>query len=127
MANEQNLLPGGTYKFTDEDREKARKSRLENLSKRKTFREVFDALLSRDFKSQTGETVSGVEAIAMRVFQSAMEGNLESVKIIRDSVGEKPIEKVMVSDVDPEVIKEVEEAVLGYENDEDTGDNIPAE
>lgn len=130
MANKNPDTSGlRPYRFTDEDREKAKKALHEKVTKRKTFREVFDALLSQEYTTKDGDRVTGVEMAAMKVMEQIMvNGNMEAFKIARDTVGEKPVEKVMVADVDPDVISEVEQAVLGEMsngNDTDAGSDIP--
>lgn len=129
MANEKNLKPC-EYQFTDDDRRKATRVRQENLKKKQTFREIFDALLSETYDTEAG-TVTGKELAAMQVIKQVLEdGNLEAFKIARDTIGEKPVDKVMVADVDPDVISEVEQAVLGDKsngNDTDAGSYIPKE
>lgn len=122
MANEQNLRPS-EYKFTDEDRKKATRVRQENLKKRKTFAQAFDAYLSSQFKQEDGTVLSGTELIAKTVIDRAKEGDLKAFELIRDTVGEKPIDKVAKVDITPEVRNEVEELVEKYETgngDQDT-------
>ena len=45
------------------------------------------------------------------LFRSALNGNVKAFETIRDTIGEKPVEKVVMSEVDPNVISEVEEMV----------------
>lgn len=122
MANEQNLRPS-EYKFTDEDREKARRVRQENLKRRKTFSEIFDAWLTTDHKDKNGNKMNGAEALAQAVLAKAVKGDLKAFELIRDTVGEKPIDKVAKVDITPEVRNEVEALVEKYETghgDQDT-------
>lgn len=122
MANEQNLRPS-EYKFTDEDRRKATKVRQENLKRRKTFSEIFDAWLTGDHKDKNGNEMNGAEALAQAVLAKAVKGDLKAFELIRDTVGEKPIDKVAKVDITPEVRNEVEALVEKYETghgDQDT-------
>ena len=41
-----------------------------------------------------------------------MTGNVRAFEVLRDTVGQKPVEKIMVAEVDQTVIDEVERAVL---------------
>ena len=45
-----------------------------------------------------------------------MKGDVRAFETLRDTVGQKPIEKVMTVDVDPAIVKEVEKAVLDDSN-----------
>ena len=108
--NEQNLKPCG-YKFTDEDRKKAKRARQENLLKKKAFSEIFDALLGKTVKDKKGEKITVAEAMAMKMIEKAIRGDTKAFEVVRDTSGQKPVEKVVMSEVDPNVINEVEEMV----------------
>ena len=45
--------------------------------------------------------------------KKALKGDVKAFEVLRDTAGEKPIDKVMVADVDQSVIDEVEEMVKG--------------
>ena len=110
--NEQNLKPSG-YKFTDEDRKKAKRARQENLLKKKAFSEIFDALLGKTVKDKKGEEITVAEAMAMKMVEKAMKGDTKAFEVVRDTNGQMPVQKVVMSEVDPNVISEVEEMVTG--------------
>lgn len=114
MANEQNLRPS-EYKFTDEDRRKATKARQENLKRRKTFSDIFEAFLDTDLVDKKGTKMKGVEALGMKVVEKAMKGDLKAFELIRDTIGEKPVEKIAKVDISTEVRAEVEALANDYE------------
>lgn len=111
MANEKNLRPG-EYKFTEEDRKKALEKRLENSKNRQSFREIFDALLGKKVKGKDGQEITIAEAMAMKQVEKALKGDPKAFEISRDTAGEKPVDKVMIAELDQSVIDEVERAVL---------------
>ena len=74
----------------------------ESRRKRKQLREELLALLS------TGNTQKN---ISLALIDQALNGNVKAFETIRDTIGEKPVEKVVMSEVDPNVISEVEEMV----------------
>ena len=103
MANEQNLKPVSSKK---EARERGRKGGLasvESRRKRKTLKEELLLMLSE------GETQ---QSVTLALIEKAMSGDTKAFEVIRDTIGEKPIDKVMVADVEPSVIAEVEAMVL---------------
>ena len=103
MANEQNLKPVSSKK---EARERGRKGGLasvESRRKRKTLKEELLLMLSE------GETQ---QSVTLALIEKAMSGDTKAFEIIRDTIGEKPIDKVMIADVEPSVIAEVEAMVL---------------
>ncbi len=103
MANEQNLKPVSSKK---EARERGRKGGLasvESRRKRKTLKEELLLMLS------DGETQ---QSVTLALIEKAMSGDTKAFEVIRDTIGEKPIDKVMIADVEPSVIAEVEAMVL---------------
>ena len=103
MANEQNLKPVSSKK---EARERGRNGGLasgEARRKRKTLKEELLLILSE------GETQ---QSVTLALIEKAMSGDTKAFEVIRDTIGEKPIDKVMIADVEPSVIAEVEAMVL---------------
>ena len=103
-GNPQNLKPLNTR--TKEERSKISskvgKRSGESRRKRKALREELLALLS------AGNTQKN---ISLALIDQALNGNVKAFETIRDTIGEKPVEKVVMSEVDPNVISEVEEMV----------------
>lgn len=111
MANNENLMRPTECLTAEERRErasKAGKASGEARRARRTLKEELIALLS-DGDIQ--------ERISVALIKEAMNGNnagsvTKAFEVIRDTVGEKPTEKIMIADVDRSVIDEVEKAVL---------------
>jgi hypothetical protein len=103
-GNPQNLVPVNTRSKEDQRkiRSKAGKKSGEVRRKRKQLREELLALLS------AGNTQKN---ISLALIDQALNGNVKAFETIRDTIGEKPVEKVVMSEVDPNVISEVEEMV----------------
>lgn len=112
MANEQNLRPG-EYKLSQEEAKKGGKASGEARRAKRDLRLALEALLEKEWTDKSGNKLTGTEAITAKLFEQAMKGNIRAFETLRDTVGQKPVEKVMVADVDPAVIDEVEKAVLG--------------
>ena len=85
MANEQNLRPIRDSKVARELQEKSVKKRKENQLARKTFRESLLLLLEKD---DTQNKIN--EALLLK----ALNGDTKAFEVIRDTVGEKPVDKV---------------------------------
>lgn len=56
--------------------------------------------------------MQGVEAIAVKVFKQAMDGDMKAVQFLRDTVGEMPIQRVEVDTIDPQAREEMD-SLLG--------------
>lgn len=117
MPNPENLEKGKDTQFqTGEEQAKtAREGGIasgEARRKKRDIRLALEMLLEKEFKDRSGNTVTGAEAIAAKQFEKAMKGDTRAFEVVRDSSGQKPVDKVMIADVDPAVIDEVERAVL---------------
>ena len=110
MANEQNLKTP----TSSEARENGKKGGIasgEARRRKKLLRECLEELLEKDITDRSGNTMTGAEAMAVKVFQQALKGDLKAFEIVRDTAGQKPVEKVVVSEIDIDVIDEVERMV----------------
>ena len=116
MANEQNLVRGeDAHKLTVEEASKGGRASGESRRKKRDLRQALEALLERDYTDKNGKTLSGTEAITAKLFEQAMKGNIKAFETIRSTVGQDPVQKVMVADVEQSVVDEVERMVLENE------------
>ena len=116
MANEQNLVKGGeAHKLTAEEASKGGKRSAEVRRAKKDLRQALEMLLERDYSDKNGNVLSGAEALSAKLFEQAMKGNVKAFETIRGTVGQDPVQKVMIAEVEQEVIDEVERAVMGSE------------
>ncbi|MBO5701332.1 MAG: hypothetical protein J6S71_02730 [Clostridia bacterium] len=121
MANEQNLKP---VKSKSEARERGSKGGIASGKARrdkKLLRDCLEILLERAEKIEIdgkNKNLTGAEILALTAFRKAMNGDIKAMEFVRDTAGQKPAEKVIVADVDPSVIDEVERMV--FSDDDDT-------
>jgi hypothetical protein len=97
MANEENLRTP----TTEEAREIGRKGGIasgEARRRRKTLKEELLLLLEQ------GDTQ---EKISLSLIAEAMKGNVKAFETIRDTVGEKPVDKVQANVSYEDSLKEV--------------------
>lgn len=88
MANEQNLKPVRT---TSEARKRGKAGGIRSgqvRAERKTLKEELLLLLSQ------GNTQ---EKISLALIQKALNGDTKAFEVIRDSIGEKPVDKVQAT------------------------------
>ena len=114
MANKKNLIPNNE-RTPNELREQCRKGGIasgEARREKRDLKKAIEILLETDIKNKNGEIKSGAEVIALAQFQKALKGDTRAFEVLRDTAGQKPIEKVMVADVEQSVIDEVEKAVF---------------
>ncbi len=109
MANEENLKKGKATQFKSGEEaarngKKGGEASAKARAERKTLKEELLLLLSE------GDTQKKVSAALIK---KAKSGNVKAFEVLRDTIGEKPMEKIITSSVDPETIAEVEKMVLG--------------
>ena len=111
MANEQNLRPS-EHKFTQEEHKRGGIRSGEVRRQKRDLRIALEMLLEKEFTDGQGNKLTGTEVITAKLFEQAMKGNVKAFETLRDTVGQKPVEKVMVAEVEQDVIDEVEQAIL---------------
>lgn len=116
MANEQNLKPC-EHKFTQEEAKKGAKNSAKSRRDKKMLKDCFELLLEGK-REMDGKTLTGAQAMALTLFEKALGGDVKAAEFVRDTAGQKPVDKVIIADVDPTVIDEVESMVLGDDDAE---------
>ena len=114
MANEQNLKTP----TPSEARKNGKKGGVASGKSRrakKSLREAMQILMDTDLTGKDGKKITGTEAMAAKAFQEALKGDWKAWELVRDTAGQKPVDRVMVADVEPSVIAEVEAMVNGTE------------
>jgi hypothetical protein len=112
MANEQNLRPS-EYKLSQEEAKKGGINSGIARREKRDLRKCLEMLLERDIPTKNGEIMSGAEAITAKLFEQALKGNVKAFETLRSTVGQDPVQKIMVAEVDQGVINEVEAIVRG--------------
>lgn len=74
----------------------------ETRRRRKTLREELLAML---------EDGDMQESITLALLQQAKEGNTKAYEIVRDTIGEKPTEKIAVSTLNEDSISKLQDAI----------------
>lgn len=120
---EDNLNP-----FTSEQsREKAKingakggKASGEAKRRKRDLRLALEALLESDVKKKdlqgNEKNMTVAEAISMEQVRKALKGDSKAYEVVRDSAGQKPVDKIQVAEVDADVLMQVESMVM---NDDD--------
>jgi len=85
MANEQNLIPIKDSEVARQLQEKSVQKRKENKIQRLTLRDELLALLS------AGDTQ---KKMSLAIIEKCLKGDTKAYEIIRDTIGEKPKDKV---------------------------------
>ena len=107
MANTQNLIPQA-HVLTVEELSKGGTNSAFSRRNRKRLREELEMLL------EIGDTQ---RSVAVALINKALKGDVRAFEVIRDTIGEKPVDKVVTTEaeIDPDVIAELERIVLDNE------------
>ena len=107
MANEQNLRPP----TSEEARERGRKGGQASAKKRqqnKTFKEIINKFLDGQVSDErlkqqmiefgfADKEVSNKSCVVFALWKEAIKGNTKAFELLRDTVGEKPQDKINIS------------------------------
>lgn len=110
-VNGQPLPIGRPFTTGDSRAREAQQKGTATKRARKTLREELLVLLSGDIVDRKGRTVQAQTAMSNALLKEALSGNTKAFEIIRDTIGEKPVDRVMIADIEQDVIDEVENAV----------------
>lgn len=112
MSNDENLKSLAD-RTTKEKREIGTKGGIasgEARRKKRDLKLAMQALLEAEVTDKkTGETMSGAEAIAMAQYRKALKGDAKAFELVRDTSGQKPVEKVEQVNIDGEYLDKVNE------------------
>lgn len=113
MANEQNLRPA-EYKFSHEESVRGGKASGEARRRKREIREMLEEYLAMPAKVN-GRDATRKDVMVLNAIRIVTEGNasdsdfLKAFALIRDSIGEAPIQRVEVDTIDPQARAEMDE------------------
>lgn len=84
---------------------------------KKKLKLSLDEALSKKYIDKNGNEREGAEVVAEYLIAEAMKGNIKAFEIIRDTIGEKPPEKIVSDEIPQEVIDEVEGIIAEVEKE----------
>lgn len=86
--------------------------------KKRDLRVALEMLLEKEYKDAKGGSKSGAELIAFKQFEKALTGDTRAFEVIRDTSGQKPIDRVEQVVISDEAREEVRNFLDSYEDDE---------
>ena len=115
MAGKENLVPLTTEKAREVGREGGLASG-EAKRKKKLLRDLLNELMDREnplMLDENGDPMTNAAIMAVKAIDAASGGDWKAWELVRDTAGQKPIEKVMVAEVDAGVVEQIENMVTG--------------
>lgn len=98
---------------------KAGQASGEARRRKRDIRLALEALLEKDISDKHGNTMTTTEAIALKQIEKALKGDTKAFEVVRDTVGQKPIDKVAVTNID-QSLGELNEYFGRQESPDDT-------
>ena len=131
MPNKQNLIPQAHTLTVDEASkggQNSAKVRKEKKLMQQRATSLLEMSLHKGKKADIenvgnlddliNKNISVSDAILLKQIAKALKGDTTAAAFLRDTAGQKPVDKVIIADVDPTVIDEVESMVLGDDDAE---------
>jgi hypothetical protein len=110
VHNEDNLIP-----FSERSKEEARMygkkggiASGEARRAKRDLRKAMELLLEKEFKDAKGSSKSGAELLAFKQFQKALDGDTRAFEVVRDTAGQKPIERIEQVNISDETREQIE-------------------
>ena len=114
-TNPQNLIPQN--KKSPEERSRiARMGQIastEAKRRKKPFREAMEAILEKEVLDKNGNKIDLLTAISAKQIEKAGKGHTKASEVIRDTIGQKPVERVEITEWDTKIAGEIEAYVDG--------------
>lgn len=117
MANEQNLIPQA-HILTVDEQSKGGQNSAESRRRKRDIRLALEALLEKDISDKNGNVMTTTEAIALKQIEKALKGDTKAFEVVRDTVGQKPTEKLDVT-VNDDSTREMDEYFARHSKEAD--------
>lgn len=72
------------------------KAKAEAIARRKTLQEALDYLLAKEYTNDKGNTATGIEIVAIGLFNKAKAGDTAAIRLLAELVGEAESQGVTV-------------------------------
>ena len=112
IKQDRSTLPGKPFGTTDERAREAGKLSGAARREKGDLRKLCQLWMEEEVATgKDGEKITGGQMMVRVAVKEVAKGNPRFWELLRDTAGFKPVDKVMVSEVEPSVIAEVEEMV----------------
>lgn len=95
-GNPENMRPTNT--LTEEERKEmaSRAGKASGKARRNKalLRDCLQILMEKKMLDADGKKITGAEALSVEVFQKALAGDMKAWELLRDTAGQKPVDKV---------------------------------
>ena len=110
VANKQNLIPQA-HVLTVDEASKGGKASGKARREKRLLRDALQELLDREYTDKSGNVADGTTVLATQLFKKAQKGDLRAWQILRDTVGQMPVQRIETVEIPPEAYARVERAL----------------
>ena len=96
---------------TEEEQKKIRQKGGIASGKARRRKKLLKELLEIELEKQTEDGDKKEVSITKALIEQANKGNVKAYQTIRDTLGQAPVQKLQVSEIDAEAVKEVEDMI----------------
>ena len=108
----KSVLPGTPFRTSDERAREAGKASGAARREKGDLRRLCQIWMEEEVATgKDGEKITGGQMMVRVAVKEVAKGNSKFWELLRDTAGFKPVDKVMMAEVDPGVIDEVEQMV----------------
>lgn len=120
MAKKEDNLKPCEYKLSQEEAKKGGINSGKARKEKADLRKMCQMVLEMDIKAKDGSIKSGAEAITLAQLQKALKGDAKAYEVLRDTAGQKPVDKVEQVNIDVEYNASVDyvKDLMARRNDE---------
>ena len=112
VKQDRSTLPGKPFGTTDERAREAGKLSGAARREKGDLRKLCQIWMEEEVATgKDGEKITGGQMMVRVAVKEVAKGNSKFWELLRDTAGFKPVDKVMMAEVDPGVIDEVEQMV----------------
>lgn len=113
-VNGQPIPKGKPFVKGDGRAQEAARKSVESRTRKADLRQLCQIWMTTEVgKDKDGKPITGGDMMVRVAAKELQKGNPRFWELMRDTAGFKPVDRVMVSEVEPSVIAEVEAMVLG--------------
>ena len=119
-VNGQPVPEGKPFRTGDERAREAGRKSGEARREKGDLRKLCQLWMEEEVATgKDGEKITGGQMMVRVAVKEVAKGNSKFWELLRDTAGYKPVDKVMMAEVDPNVISEVEQIVKEAGNDQE--------
>lgn len=118
MANREDNLRPSEYKLSQDEAKKGGIASGEARRRKRDIRLALEALLEKDISDKNGNVMTTTEAIALKQIEKALKGDTKAFEVVRDTVGQKPTEKLDLT-VNDDSTREMDEYFARHSKEAD--------